>query len=372
MILKISKFLTVVWGICSFEAAIAAPPNTGISGVYEVVVGVEKAEPLLEYFAAFGFDVKSRATLTAAEAENLYGVASSAKVYRLQNGKIDTHGLLRLIEWETPTGPGVGFAPPETIGQRMAVMRTRDIVRLHDVFTDLRNESGEPWLPTEPVYDDLYDLDEGKYSITNRRVGVREMAVYGKVFNHVFFQRYGYEIPGYGTTDEAPLQTSEFTHHDFIVTGDLAKVTAYYEEVLGFKSEADPVIDGEWQPGPKAVFQMEPGEAHWYRGFVSPNNICGKLKFISPVDAEFVRDRSDRQKLGELGITMHTLFTPKLEMVHGLAAAADLVPTDIAKNEFGEPSFRITGPDGATWQVIKQPKLRSKPVLELEFKTIAN
>ncbi|MEO1405028.1 MAG: hypothetical protein AAFV54_00875 [Pseudomonadota bacterium] len=347
------------------------PPETGISGVYEVVVGVEEALPLIEYFAEFGFEVVAQETLTAESADQLYGVESAGISYRLQNGSVDTHGLLRIIEWENPLGPGVGYAPPETVGQRMAVMRTRDIVRLDDVFNDLRN-AGQPWLPTKPVYDDLYDLDEGEYSISNRRVGVREMAVYGELFNHVFFQRYGYRIPGYGTVADAPLQTSEFTHHDFIVSGDLADVTAYYVEVFGFEAENDPVLDGDWQAGPRAVFGMEAGEAHWYRGFVSPNNICGKLKFFSARDPEHVRDRSQHQRLGELGITMHTLYTPKVSYVHSLALGHDLEPTPITKNEFDEESFVLTGPDGSTWQILETPESTGQPVTEFNLETTAN
>ena len=86
------------------------------------------------------------------------------------------------------------------------------------------------------------------------------MAVYGQWFSHVFFQRYGYVIPGYGVIgDHSPLGTSEFTHHDFVVAGDLGEVTDYYESVFGFISENDPVIDGAWQAGPQAIFMMEPG-----------------------------------------------------------------------------------------------------------------
>ena len=81
-------------------------------------------------------------------------------------------------------------------------MRTRDIHRLADVFADLRDGASEPLLLAGPVYDDLYNATEGVPSIVNRRVGVREMAVYGRWFNHVFFQRYGYTIPGYGVIGE--------------------------------------------------------------------------------------------------------------------------------------------------------------------------
>lgn len=348
------------------------PPNTDISGVYEVVVGTENAEPLLTYFAQFGFSLIEEAALSAEQAQQIYGVESAVRSLRLQNGDIDTHGLLRILEWADPIGPGVGYAPPETIGQRMAVMRTRDVFRIDDVFSDMR-QAGAPWLPTNPVYDDLYDLDQGAYSIENRRVGVREMAIYGESFNHVFFQRYGYTIPGYGTIDDAPLQTSEFTHHDFIIRGDLAEVTQYYVEVLGFKSENDPVIDGDWQDGPRHVFGMEPGEAHWYRGFVSPNNICGKLKFFSARDPDHVRDRSEHQRLGEPGITMHTLYTSKLGEVYKRASRHEgIAPSAIAKNEFGEHSFVFTGPDGATWQILETPDLENEAVVAFELVTVGN
>lgn len=347
-------------------------PETGISGVYEVMVGTDDAGPLIEYFAEFGFSVKDEAATDAAAAEKLYGVNSALRSIRLQNGAVDSHGLLRLLEWEQPLGPGVGYAPPETIGQRMSVMRTRDIMRLHDTFLDLRNRAGEPWLSTEPVFDDLYGLDSGKVSIKERRVGVRENAVYGRFFNHVFFQRYGYTIPGYGAINEdAPLQTSEFTHHDFIVKGDLEVVTAYYTSALGFRTEHF-VLSGDWQVGAAQVFMMQPGESHWYQGFVSPNNICGKLKFFAARDQEHARDRSRHQRLGELGITLHSLYTPRLEYVHELAAQQGLQPSPIMLNEFSERSFLFTGPDGVTWQILDQPLVTNPPTTEFELVRVNN
>jgi uncharacterized glyoxalase superfamily protein PhnB len=352
---------------------IAEPPDTGISGVYEVVVGTRDAGKLVEYFAEFGFKEIEHASLSANLSKQLYGVDSTARSIRLQNGAIDSHGLMRIIEWERSLGPGVGLAPPETVGQRMAVMRTRDIIRLHDIFTDAR-QSGEPLLVTAPVYDDLYDMTEkGPLNVTQRRVGVREMATYGISFNHVFFQRYGYTIPGYGTIDSAsPLQTSEFTHHDFIIDGDIEAVTDYYETVLGFRQENEAVLDGEWQDGPRVVFDMAPGTSHWYIGFVSPNNICGKLKFFVARDRENARDRSAEQQLGYEGITMHTLWTPALDTIYQLASNAKLDITPLQDNEFGERSFVLRGPDGATWQIIGKDKSANPPLTELEFRPSNN
>ena len=155
------------------------------------------------------------------------------------------------------------------------------------------------------------------------------------------------------------MQTSEFTHHDFIVKGDLAVVTEYYMSVLGLRAENEPVIDGDWQKGPGQVFLMEPGESHWYLGFVSPNNICGKLKFIAARDPEHVRDRSRHQRVGEPGITLHSLYTPVLEYVRELAVEHGLQPSPIMRNEFSERSFLFTGPDGVTWQILDQPHIEN-------------
>ncbi|MEM9302662.1 MAG: hypothetical protein AAGE01_11150 [Pseudomonadota bacterium] len=363
------QILLLALGILTTVDTLAEPAETGISGVYEVMTGVTDTAATVQYFEQFGFRTVAEATLTAAEAQIRYGVNSALRSTRMQNGDIDTHGLLRILEWEEPVGPGVGYAPPETIGIRMAVARTRDIFRLEDIFNDARS-SGEPWFFTPPVYDDLYGMTDGALGIVNRRVGVREAAAYGAGFSHVFYQRYGYVIPGYGTIgDHSPLQTSEFTHHDFIIRGDIAEVTDYYETVLGFRSEAEPELDGDWRAGPQAVFHMPTGASHMYRGFVSPNNICGKLKFFAPTYP--VHDGSDRVRPGALGITLHSLYTGRLAKVHGLAVDAGLEPTAILENEFGEASFVFTGPDGATWQVLAASG-QGTPVLELDFQRVDN
>jgi len=363
----------VIFPLLALTSVVVAAglPDTGVSGVYEVMVGTDDAEGLVRYFNEFGFTTVNEATLTATDAAKIYGVASALRSIRMQNGDIDSHGLVRILGWETLLGPGVAYAPPETIGQRMMVMRTEDIFRLDDVFTDLR-DGGEPVLPIPPVFADLYGMTEGNPGFFQRRVGVREMAVYQNSVNHVFFQRYGYQIPGYGTIgDQSPLRTSEVTHHDFVIKGDIDEVTGYYSEVLGFKPEAeDAVVDGDWQAGPKAVFGMAPGSSHWYRGFVSPNNICGKLKFFVPRGPR--PDRSENQRPGEEGITLHSVTVMDLRMVHALAFSHRLEITAIAENEFGEKSFVIHGPDGATWQVIESAGSRNPPVKVFELVTVNN
>ncbi len=358
------------WGFAD-QARAQSLPDTGISGVYEVMVGTDQAEPLLEYFAQLGFRQVDEGRMSAAQAERHYGVNSALRSYRLQNGGIDSHGLVRILQWRTLQGEGVGYAPPETIGQRLVAARTGDIYRLWDVYRDARARR-QPWFPVEPIFDDLYGMSTAAPDIINRRVGVREMAVYGEFFNHVFFQRYGYQIPGYGTVSDAPLKTSEFTHHSFIVKGELAELTRHYSEVLGFRAEAEVSLDGDFQPGPQRVFDMAGGVTHYYIGFVSPNNVCGKLKFFVPRDLSMVRDRSADQRIGTPGITLHSLYTPRLAQLHRRVREAGLQPTALSDNEFGERAFLFTGPDGVSWQVMAAKRTRNKPLTVREFERVNN
>jgi catechol 2,3-dioxygenase-like lactoylglutathione lyase family enzyme len=156
-----------------------------------------------------------------------------------------------------------------------------------------------------------------------------------------------------------------------IISGDIDEVTAYYSRVLGFRPEnEDAVVDGDWQAGPKAVFGMAPGASHWYRGFVSPNNICGKLKFFVPMDQR--PDRSARQRPGEQGITLHSVTVPDLPKVHELSLEHRLEVPGIADNEFGESSFVIHGPDGSAWQVIEKAASEKPPLTEFKLLTVNN
>lgn len=343
-------------------------PDTGISGVYEVMVGTRDAKSTITYFQEFGFTVVNKAKFSKKKAKALYGVPSKLTAYRLQNGTIDSHGLLRILQWGKPLGPGVGYAPPETMGQRMSVMMTKDIFRLTDIYNTAR-AAGEQWLATKPVADDLFGLDDKKKDFYNRPVIVRESGVYGELFNHVFFQRYGYKIPGYGTIGEhSPLKTSEFTHHDFAIKGDI-KDLDYLQTALGLQAEEEPAINGDWQKGPKQVFQFNPGESHWYWGFVSPNNICGKLKFFTPQGHKL--DLSERQRVGELGITLHSFYTSKLEMVYDLVKKDVRLKTGkILRNEFNEPCFMFSDRVGCTWQIIEKLSTEHTPIKALTFELI--
>ncbi|MEY4902940.1 MAG: hypothetical protein RLZZ292_755 [Bacteroidota bacterium] len=70
--------------------------------------------------------------------------------------------------WENRLGDGIVYSTPETIGSRMAVMMTKDIFRLSDVYKVARAGGKEAWFPTEPIADDLLGLDKRRWWESDR------------------------------------------------------------------------------------------------------------------------------------------------------------------------------------------------------------
>jgi len=71
MIKLVSLFLTIV-SFTTFSTENSADiPNTGVSGVYEVMIGTDDADSLLIFLKQFGFELKQQSKLTAKQASEL-------------------------------------------------------------------------------------------------------------------------------------------------------------------------------------------------------------------------------------------------------------------------------------------------------------
>lgn len=326
-----------------------AGDGMAMSGVYEVIIGVSDAEEGIRYFKELGYRLIQTGYMTAIAAEMLYGVPSAVKSYRLQNGNVDSHGLIRLVVWEKPLSQSVGYSPPGSVGTRLLGMVTTDIFNLYDIYQDAR-ESGEIWLPTLPFRQSLTQ-DTGPAGFYDRQYTYREMAVYGPWVNHLFTQRYGYTVPGYGNIHLATrLNTSEIVHHDFWVQIDSMAQLSYLERILGFIPDQDPYFSGDFHPSAAHLYHLKPGEAFWAQDYSSPNNIGGKLRFFVPL---FTRTAKPLQPMpGRNGVCAHTFYTPHIDLVWNAAVKEKLRVTPISPNEFGERCFIFRGPEGTTWQVI--------------------
>jgi hypothetical protein len=329
-----------------------AGEGTGISGVYEVIIGVRDLDYAMQYFREFGFRLNATGFLTRFAAETVYGIPSAVKSYRLQNGNTDSHGLIRLMVWENPSGPGVGYAEPGTIGSRMMGMLTHDVHYLHDIYVSARR-ADEPWLVSPPVVQ--YPLGDPGGGFFERPILSREIAVYGDWCNHLFYQRNGYTVPGYGQIHHSTrLGTSEITNHDFFIRIDSLEQLHYLRTVLGLEADGEPSINGDWLDAPRELYHLKPGETYLFQSWQSPNNVCGKIRYFIPSGDK--PDRSSRQSLGREGITGHTFYTPYMERLWLKAQEEGLSPGPVGPNEFGERSFVFRGPEGATWQIIERTR----------------
>ena len=219
-------------------------------------------------------------------------------------------------------------------------------MRLADVFGDLREQAGEPWLLAGPVYDDLMTPQLAIQPSVTGVLASGRWAFMSKT-STVFFSA---TVTQFRATVRlaitAPCAPAKNHASSLAATSMRSPPTS---DVLASSRRVRPssMANGN---RPKAVFQMGQGRSHWYRGFVSPNNICGKLKFFSVDGLHEADDRSHRAPW-RVGDCLHSVWTPNLDG-HELAREHDIEVTDIARNEFGEESFVLSGPDGATWRVI--------------------
>lgn len=79
-------------------------------------------------------------------------------------------------------------------------------------------------------------------------------------------------------------------------------------------------------------------------------------------------NRDEYQKIGALGVTLHSFYTSKLEYVFELVSKHSLKPFPIATNEFGERSFVFIGPGNVAWQILeKLNEPKNKPIIKTEF-----
>ncbi len=100
----------------------------------------------------------------------MYGVPSAVRVRRMGHGTSD-HGLLRLLQWEQPSGPGLGTHALRALGSRWGAMLTRSVLTVQSHAESAEGQGAEiSWVsssrqdpagPVErPFLDDLVPVRE--------------------------------------------------------------------------------------------------------------------------------------------------------------------------------------------------------------------
>lgn len=332
-----------------------------IGGVYDIGVGTSNADDAIAFWQSCGYRVGTRGSLTAAEARALYGVNSKLTAIRMLHQNASA-GLIRLMVWDQPTGPGLQMAPLRTHGNRWSVHRTDNIANAF-VHGEILRRQGKPIHLVGPNY----NLDLGKHESLKRPF--REtIAASGDVLlfqpeaQLVAMTRMNYAVPRYGTINlECPLRLSEGCHMAIVLQGTDLKVFDFYEQVIGFKRYH--TVDIGYKPGymPSDMFDLSPDETFTEVDFDDPeagdapaHHLPGRLRcflFRSPRPPD---DRLARAQPGHLGYSLFTARVGDINYMHErvLASRADCV-TNVFRDEFDSPAFSFVAPDGFVWTLIQ-------------------
>ncbi len=334
-----------------------------IKGVYEACVGVVDPIPQIRYWQQFGYRVGPSGELAAEDAQRLYGAPSGLRSIRLTHGDAD-HGLIRLMVWERPVNDGLGLAPMKTVGNRWTATLTEDVLNIMN-HVETAREEGLPLRVVPPQWATIYASQKGGAAFNGPLHGVREMLLLQPLTRQVFFQRFNYRIPNYGTVDPAShFSASQVTHFGILIqTDDLDAVKRFYGDTLGLLHIRDLEDTYERSKAGRAVFALEPGDVYYNTDFDDPRSSksdftkmrSGRLKIIRFPESAKLPDKRGSSRPGCLGLSLYTYRVGDIAAYRAkLLASAATGVTAIVADEFGDKSFSFTAPDGYVWTLIQE------------------
>ncbi|MEA5464038.1 VOC family protein [Leptothoe sp. PORK10 BA2] len=333
-----------------------------IQGIYEVCIGVRDAQPLIQYWQQFGYTVGETGELSATDAEQLYGVASSLQSIRLHHQTAD-HGLIRLMVWDSPLNQGLGMVSMKARGNRWATSLTLDVTNLWNHAAEAE-ANGFPIRYGPPQWTVIYPTAQGR-PFLDPLVGVREMLLLQPLTRQVMFERFNYTVPDYGQPHEkSPFQASQVTHMGLVVQDDSQETLRFYDEVLGLLRVQDALESTyETARGGRQIFDLQPGEQFWVTAFDDPRSSktdwqaarSGRLYIVRFPEALVLPDFSELSRPGVLGMSLYTYRVQELEEYwQRIKSSSAQQITDMVTNEFGKRSFSFIAPDGYYWTVVTQ------------------
>jgi catechol 2,3-dioxygenase-like lactoylglutathione lyase family enzyme len=337
---------------------------TCIGGLHELCVGVPDLATALDDFAAFGCRVGENGALDAAAAEALYGHRSALRSLRLLHGEAD-HGLVRLMQWETPRNDGVGLRRDlRGIGSRWGVRVTQSVYGIVN-HAERALQAGAPLTLIPPQLAVIGEVSGVRAARPFRDpiVGVREMVLLQPHYRQVFFERFGYDSPLYGQIDPASLlRTSQHTHAGLMVASDDPRIFDFYDGVLGLKRTHEETVPYENATGSRSIFGLEPGEGFHMVDFDDPRTgstlatrRSGKLKCVRFAAGAKIDDLRDAARPGSLGYSLYTWRVDDIDGMHAKLAATPGVTQlrPVQQDEFGRRSTLFCAPDGYDWMLVQ-------------------
>lgn len=332
-----------------------------ISGIYEVCIGCQDSTTQIEYWQQFGYRLGETGELSATKANNLYGVTSAVKSVRLYHQDSD-HGLLRLMQWEKPTNEGLQMLSMKMTGTRWGTAVTNDILNILN-HVDEAKKAGFPVKYIYPQWDVIYNRDRKIRPFVDTAIGVREMMLMQPLTRQIFFQRFNYTLPYYGTINEGcTFKTSQFTHAGIVVQDDSRETLRFYEETLGLlRVRDDDETTYESSETARQIFELQPKERFSVTTFDDPRSSktdlqavrSGRIYLIRFPETIKLESCFEKSQPGCLGMSLYTLRVRDIEdYFHRIQTSNAQKFSEIETNEFGERSFSFVSPDGYFWTLL--------------------
>lgn len=331
-------------------------------GLHEVCYGVPDLDAAADYWAAYGFRRGASGRLDEPAAFALYGVRSAVTSLRL--GHLDSdHGLVRLMQWERPLGPGIGLTGLRAHGSRWVAQFVASALDVAN-HAALARRQGAPLLDLPPGFIDLSSYNPQLFGgraarpFVDTLLAVREYTLLQPLWRQALLERFHYDSPLLGRVDKgALLPASQIVNASFMVASDDDTVFSFYELVLGLRPQSVQAIPWEAAMASRAVFELREGETHWCYTFEEPRSgdrndarRSGRLYLFRFPSTSRLDDRIAQSQPGHLGCTLFTWRAHDLAALRSRCVVAGCrAVTDIVADEFGVPAFSAVTPDGMTW-----------------------
>lgn len=331
-----------------------------IGGIYDIGVGVSDLDAAQNFWAACGYRPGPSGELDAAQAKALYGVDSAATCIRLLHQDASA-GLIRLMKWDQPIGPGLQMAPLRTHGCRWSVHRTDNIANAY-VHGELLRRQGKPIHLVGPHYNlNLARKLEDKKPFAEAIEASGDVLLFQPEAQLVAMTRMNFNVPKYGTINEdCPLRMTEGCHMAIVIQGEDIGIFDFYEEIIGFKRYHQ--ADISYRPGymPSDMFELSPDESFSEVDFDDPEagddyteHLPGRLRCFLMKSTREADDRIAQAQPGNLGHSLYTVRVGNVNAMHKRVLDSKAVEvSEVIPDEFGVPAFSFRAPDGFVWVVM--------------------
>lgn len=333
------------------------PPKV-VGGVYEVGIGVTDLDAAARYWAHFGYAPGPRGRLAPRQANALFGVDSGLESLRLNHQDAD-HGLVRLMRWDAPRGPGLGMVALRTPGNRWGVSKTKEVMQVANFAAALK-AGGAAMETIGPVFHPVPDAAGVQDPHAAEVRCKREFVFFQPESRHVLVQRYAHDLPDFGTYAEASrFRASQFTQVGLCVAERDAGALDFYADVLGLhRHDVDYVAKQGSMPA--RVVPLDDGELLRESDFddVRPGDPpemqrSGKLRVFRITGKTDGTNVVDQSRPGHLGFSLYTYRVTEIAAMRDKVAANGAHEvTEIAPDEFGTPAFSFVAPDGYFWTFV--------------------